>query len=120
MKHTAAIVSVRRGVMMQRKQVRAGVARSSKWQVCRRTGEERARRRGQLEGYAVVVRQREVQRRDVGRPLRRRGVPEAVDPHFAAVFECCDHIRPRRKEQKVSNAFWHLVLLNVAIYRPRG
>jgi len=87
--------------MMQRKQARAGVARSSKWQVCRRTSEKRARRRGQLEEHAVVVRQREVQRRDVRRPLRRRGVPGDVDSDFAAVFDCCDHVRSRRKGRKV-------------------
>ena len=101
MKHAAAIVSVGHGVMMQRKQVRAGVARSSKWQVCRRTGEKWTRRRGQLEEHTVVVRQREVQRRDMRRPLRKRGVPGDVDSDFAAVFECCDHVRSRQKGRKV-------------------
>ena len=96
--------------MVQRKDVHAGIGRNSKWRIRRRTGEERARRRGQLEERAVVVGLREVQRRDVHRPLRRRGVPEAVNADFAAVFERRDHVRPRRKERKVPNAFERLVL----------
>jgi len=91
--------------MMQRKHVCAGVERRSKRHVRRRTGEERARRRGQLEEHAVVVGRREMQRRDVRRPLQRRGVPEAVDADFAAVFERRNHVRPWRKERKVPNAF---------------
>jgi len=98
---------------MQRKHVCAGVARRSKRHVRRRTGEERARRRGQLEEHAVVVGLREVQRRDVHRPLRRRGVPETVDADFTAVFERRDHVRPRRKERKVPNPIRRLGLLNV-------
>ena len=101
------------GVMMQRKDVGAGVGRSSKRHVRRRAGEERARSRGQFEEYAAVVGLREVQRRDVRRPLRRRGVLEAVDADFAAVFERRDHVRPRRKERKVPDAFRYLVLLHV-------
>ena len=104
---------VRRGVMMQRKHMCARIGGGSKWHVRRRTGEEWARRRGQLEEHAVVVGLREVQRRDVGRPLRRRGVPEAVDADFAAVLERRDHVRPRRKERKVPNAFGHMGLSNV-------
>jgi len=61
----------------------------------------------------VVVGLREVQRRDVGRPLRRRGVPEAVDADFAAVFERHDHVGPRRKEGKVPNAARRHVILNL-------
>jgi len=91
--------------VVQRKDVHAGVARSSKWGVHGRTGEERGRRRGQLEEHAVVVGWREMQRRDVRRPLQRRGVPETVDADFAAIFERRDHVRPRRKERKVPNAF---------------
>ena len=104
---------VRHGVMMQRKHVRASVARSSKRHVCRRLGKERARRRGKLEEHAVVVRQREVQRRDVRRPLGRGSASEAVDPNLAAVFERRDHVRPRRKKRKVPNPVGRLGLLNV-------
>ena len=104
---------------MQRKHVRPRVARRSKGHVRRRTGEERARRRGQLEEDAVVVGLREVQRRDMHRPLRRRGIPEAVDADFATVLERRDHVRPRRKKRKVPNPIRRLGLLNVLyICRP--
>ena len=56
---------------------------------------------------------REVQRRDVGRLLWRRGVPEAVDADFAAVFERRDHVGPRLKEGKVPNTARRLVNLNL-------
>ena len=83
------------------------------------TGEECARRRGQPEGQAVVLRQRGVQRRDMHQLLRRRGVPEVVDPDLAAVFERRDHVSSRRKEP-VLNAVRRLVLLDVLyiIYGP--
>jgi len=104
---------VRCGVMAERKHVRPGVASSRKWHVRRRTGAEWAHRRGQLEEHAVVVGLREAQLRDVGRPLRRRGVPEAVDADFTAVFERRGHVGPRRKEGKVPNATRCLVILNL-------
>jgi len=102
---------------MQRKHMRPGFASSSKWHVRGRTGEERARRRVQLEEHAVVVGLREVQRRDVRRPLRRRGVPEAVDPDFSAIFERRDHVGPRRMERKVPNPVQRLVIWNLHIRR---
>jgi len=53
----------------------------------------------------------EVQRRDIGWPLRRLRVPEAVDPEFAAVFERFDHVGPQRK--KSPNEVRRLVILNI-------
>jgi len=91
--------------MVQRKAVHAGIARSSKWRIRRRTGKEWARHHGQLEEHAVTVGLREVQRRDVRRPLRRRSIPKAVDADFATIFEHHDGIYLRRKEGKVPNVF---------------
>ena len=62
---------VRRGVMIQCKDVGSSVARS-KCHARRWASDERARHR-QLEENLVVVRQREVQRCDVCRLLRGRG-----------------------------------------------
>ena len=99
-------------VMMQRKDMYAGVARGSKWHVSRRAGEEWARRRRQLEEHAMIVRRREVQRRDVRRPLGRQASPKLVNADLAAVLERRNYVRPRGKERKVPDAFGSLVLLN--------
>jgi hypothetical protein len=84
-----------RQVMVQRKDVDADVARGSKWHIIRWAGEERARRRSQLEEHAAVERQWEVQRRDVRRTLGGRASPKLVDANLAAVLECRDHVCPR-------------------------
>ena len=103
---------VHRKVMVQRKDVYADVARGRKWHVSGRAGEERTRRRSQLEEYAVVARQWEVQRRDVRRTLGRRPGPKLVNTDLATVLERRDDVRPRGKERKVPNAFGGLVFLN--------
>jgi len=51
--------------MMQGEDVNACVSRRRKWHVGRRTGKERATRRGQLEKETVAVQWREVERGDV-------------------------------------------------------
>lgn len=44
--------------------------------------------------------QMEVQRHDVGWPLRRRDVSEDVDPDITAILERRDHVRPGEKASK--------------------
>ena len=104
--------SVHRGVMVQRKDVHANVARGSKWHVRGWATQEWTRRRSQLQEHAVIVRQRKVQRRDVRRSLGRRASSKLVYPDLAAILECRDHVCARGEERKVPDAFGSLVLLN--------
>jgi len=61
----------------------------------------------------MFVGQREGQGRVGSWPLRRQGVPEAVDADFAFVLARRDHVGPRRKEGNLPNVVWRLVVLNL-------
>ena len=111
------VVPLRRRVVVEGKDVHACGARCRERRVGRRAREERARSRRELEQDAMAQRRGQVQRGHVRRPPGRRRsaasrAAKAVDANLAAIFERRDHVRARRKERKVPDAFWRLGLLN--------